>query len=31
VLFLGSAETTLNVDPNFERQQIGSSVFYRLI
>lgn len=30
VLFLGAAETTINLDTSFEREQIGNSVFYRL-
>lgn len=30
VLFLGAAETTMNLDTSFERVQIESSVFYRL-
>jgi len=28
-LFLGGAETTLNVDDAFQRVQIGKGVFYR--
>lgn len=30
VLFLGAAETTINLDASFERVQIANSVFYRL-
>lgn len=30
VLFLGAAETTMNLDSNFERVQEGKSVYYRL-
>jgi chemotaxis protein methyltransferase CheR len=30
VLFLGAAETTMNLDASFERVQIDHSVFYRL-
>ncbi|MDX1945373.1 MAG: protein-glutamate O-methyltransferase CheR [Pirellulaceae bacterium] len=30
VLFLGAAETTLNLDASFERVQLGNCVFYRL-
>jgi len=30
VLFLGAAETTMNLDASFERVQIDNSVFYRL-
>lgn len=29
-LFLGTAETTLNIDESFERMQEGRAVFYRL-
>jgi chemotaxis protein methyltransferase CheR len=28
-LFLGAAETTLNVDDSFDRVQVDKSVFYR--
>lgn len=31
VLFLGAAETTINIDTNFKREQVGNSVFYRLV
>lgn len=30
VLFLGAAETTINLDDSFERVQSGNSVYYRL-
>jgi chemotaxis protein methyltransferase CheR len=30
ILFLGAAETTMNLDASFERVQIDKSVFYRL-
>jgi chemotaxis protein methyltransferase CheR len=30
VLFLGAAETTMNLDNSFERTQVENSVFYRL-
>jgi len=30
VLFLGAAETTMNLDSEFERVQVGKGVFYRI-
>ena len=30
VLFLGAAETTMNLDSSFERMQMENSVFYRI-
>ncbi len=30
LLFLGAAETTLNIDPNYERVQLGRATAYRL-